>query len=418
MKTSELLSANVLLPAVLRDESDPVMEFEAALEAAARALDLECWVLQRLKYPEREITVHLPIVRDDASVLHVTGYRIQHSRASAPCIGPVTLSPTEHPALLRVAAAEHTLQSALLGLRLGGAAGAIVVDPDQLSERELRHVIKDYVIALHENSGPLRDVLACESNEYIGTWMDEANTHARGQSEPAAIVGKPGAALDGAWAEAICALIKQALNTETLIGVRVALQGFGRCGRVLAEVVRKEGALIIGVADRSGGILGDKGIDVWSLEQHVRQSGVIFGYTRGEPGGNSDVLECDCDVLMLAAAARQVATHNAARIRASVVMELEAGAVTLSGEKGLPASCLVVPHLLAGAARLAIWSHEWQRGLTYSASDPQQAAAAAAALVMHAFERARSFAEEKRLSLRAAALMLSLSRLAATLRLR
>lgn len=399
-------------------DSDPVLEFEAGLEEAARALDLEPWVVQRLKHPEREITLNLPLARDDGSAVNVTAYRIQHNRATGPCIGPVTLSPTAHPALLRVIAAEHTLQSALLGLRLGGAAGAIVADADQLSERELRHVVKDFVTALHENSGPLRDVLACDGNEYVATWMDEANTHARGQSEPAAVVGRPSVPLDDAWAKAISALAREALKVDRLGGVRFALQGFGRHARALAGALHAEGAAVIAIADRSGGILCDRGVDVLALEQHVAKTGVIFGFAEAEAAGNADVLESDCDVLVLAAAPRQVAAHNGARIQARVILEVAPEAVTPAGEAALPGSCVLVPHLVAGATRLAIWSHEWQRGLTYSAPHPQEAEADATARVTHALDRVRRLAADQRLSLRQAALMLALSRLASTLRLR
>lgn len=413
MKSTELLPAEML-----RDEPDPVLEFEAELEEAAHGLDLEPWVVQRLKHPEREITVNLPVVRDDGTAANITGYRVQHSRATGPCMGPITLSPTAHPALLRATAAEYTLQSALLGLRLGGAAGAVVVDPDRLSERELRHLVKDFVAALHENSGPLRDVLACDGNEYLATWMEDANTHTRGQSEPAAVVGKPAAALDEAWARATCALVRETLNSDRLQGVRFALQGFGRHGRALTAALHSQGAIITAIADRSGGIVRGPGIDLHSLEEHVARTGVVFGFAEGDAAGNSEVLESECDVLVLAAAPRQIAANNARRIRAGVILELAHGAVTQSGEAELPKSCVAVPHLLAGATRLAIWSHEWQRGLTYSAPEPQQAEAEATALVTRAFGRARRTAEERRVSLREAALMTALSRLASTLRLR
>jgi glutamate dehydrogenase (NAD(P)+) len=409
MEISELLPPQTL-------DSDPVVEFEADLEQAARAVDLEPWVLQRLKHAEREITLNLPLVRDDGTAVNITGYRIQHSRAHGPSIGPVTLSPTMHPALLRATAAEYTLQSALLGLRLGGAAGAIVVDPDQLSERELRHVVKDYGTVLHENSGPLRDVLACGTNEYIAAWLEEANTHARGQSEPAAVVGKANALLDPPWGHAMCAAIREVLHTDRIGGVRFAIQGFGRDGRALTEAVHAQGGIVVAVADRSGGVIRDDGIDVIALEKHVAKTGVLFGFTQAEAAGNSDVLECDCDVLVLAAAPRQIAGHNGRRIRAQVILELVNAAVTQSGETTLPESCLVVPHLIAGATRLAIWSHEWQRGLTYSAPEPQQAEGEACALVTHALDRARRLAEERQITLRNAALRLALSRLASTLR--
>lgn len=413
MEISQLLPPQTL-------DSDPLLEFEADLEEAARALDLEPWVLQRLKHPEREVTVNLPRVRDDGSAVNVTGYRVQHSRGHGPCIGPVEFSATAQPASLRTTAAELTLQSALLGLRFGGAAGALVVDPEPLTERELRHLVKDYVIALHENTGPLLDVLAADGNEYVAAWMDEANTHARGQCEPAAIAGKPieGGTLDSVCARTISALMLQALPTDSLAGVRIAVQGFGRHGRALAGALHTQGARIVAIADRSGGAVRDTGIDVGSLQDYVQQNGVVFGFPAAEAANNPDVLECECDLLILAAAERQIGGHNAARIRARAILELTQGALTHAGELALPVSCVVVPHLLAAAAQLAVWSHEWQRGLAFAAPDPQAAEAESRTLVLHAFERVRRLSVDRGISLRRAAQMLALSRLASSLRLR
>lgn len=413
MEISQLLPPQTL-------DSDPLLEFEADLEETARSLDLEPWVLQRLKHPEREITVNLPRVRDDGSAVNVTGYRVQHSRGHGPCIGPVAFSPTAQPASLRTTAAEITLQSALLGLRFGGAAGAIVVDPEQLTERELRHLVKDFVIALHENTGPLFDVLAADGNEYVAAWMDEANTHARGQCEPAAIAGKPidGGTLDGVCARSISALIQQALSAKSLEGVRIAVQGFGRQGRALAGALHTQGARIVAIADRSGGIVRDSGIDLGLLQDYVIQNGVVFGFPAAETANNPDVLECDCDLLILAAAERQIGAYNAPRIRARAILELTQGAITHAGELALPGPYVVVPHLLAGAAQLAVWSHEWQRGLSFAAPDPQAAEAESRTLVLHAFDRACRMANDRGISLRRACQMLALSRLATSLRMR
>lgn len=410
--------ANLLPPQTF--DPDPVLEFETALEQAARAIDLEPWVLQRLKHAEREITVNVPLMRDDGTAVNITGYRIQHSRAHGPSMGPVTLSPTAHPASLRTTATGITLQSALLGLRLGGAAAAIVVDPEQFTERELRHLTKDFVVALHENTGPLRDVLACEGNDYVATWMEEANTRARGSSEPAAIVGKPtdGAGLTRAWSGTMRALLQHALGADDLHNARIALQGFGRHGRALAAALYAAGARLVAIADRSGGLQRDSGIDFPALEDYAGQNGVLFGFSAADAASNSEVLESPCDVLILAAAARQVGPHNADRVRARILLELTADAVTQAAEERLPETCAVIPHILAASAQLALWSHEWQRGLSYSAPDPAHAETEATALVLDAFDRARRMSSEREIPLRQASLMLALSRLASTLRMR
>jgi glutamate dehydrogenase (NAD(P)+) len=408
--------ADLLPHEILLGESDPVLDFDSALEQAARALDVEPWVLQRLKHPEREITVNLPLTRDDGSTVNVTGHRVQHSRAQGPSIGPVLLSPKSHLASLRTMAAQITLQSALLGLRLGGAAGAIVIDRERFSERELRHVVKDYVVSLRENTGPLRDALAAD-NEWLATWMADANTVAHGETEPAAVVGK-NPELGRAVSDALVALIEHALAVESVWGLRIAVQGFGRRARSLAGVLHERGACVTAIADRSGAILAEDGIDIAALCSYVDDNGVVFGFAGGDAATNAEMLESPCDVLILAAAERQVGQQNAHGIRARLVVVLTQGAVTPVGEEALPRQCLLLPHLLAGAPELCVWSHEWQRGLSYSEPDPQQAARDAIALTLHAFDRARKTAKECEVTLRQGAMMSAVERLAMNLRKR
>ena len=388
-------AAELLPNEFLRDEADPLLDFEVALEEAARAVDAEPWVIQRLKHPEREITLNLPLVRDDASVVNVTAFRVQHSRANGPSIGPVLLSPTVHVAKLRMMAAEITLQSALLGLRLGGAAGAIVVDPDQYSESELRHLVREYVFALRDNIGPLGDVLVsphlpsagrCKAPEnVIKLWMDEANTRAKGVSEPAAVVGSEEFRM--ATAGATADLIEHSLGNARA-PARVALQGFGTRGKHLARALHEQGARIVAVADRSGGILDENGIEIGALEAHVDEHGVVFGFSGATAVTNADVLESACDALVLAAGERQIGSFNGSKIRARAVVELTQGAVTSDGDC-LPSSCLYVPHLLASAAELAVWDYEWRKGLTYSAFNTSEAEQEARAMVSRVIDTAQ-----------------------------
>jgi len=57
---------------------------------------------------------------------------------------------------------------------------------------------------------------------------------------------------------------------------------------------------------------------------------------------NTDVLEADCDVLILAGGARQVHAQNVARVTAPIVVECASGAVTESAEHELSINGKVV----------------------------------------------------------------------------
>lgn len=388
---------------------DPVLDFEAGLERAARAQDLEPWVLQRIKHPEREITINIPSVHDDGTAINITAYRIQHSRAQGPCIGPVLLSPSAHPARLRNEAATITLQSALLELPLGGGAGAIVCDSATVSETELRRVLDEYVSTLREDTGPLTDVLVPFGPQWLVRGMAESAAHVRGRHEPAAVItGRT----DSAAGAAIVALIHRVLETRNSANLRVVVQGYGNRARTLIAMLHREGARIVAVADRSGGVLRKDGLDVAELGAYVEDHGVVFGFPNAQPGSNADVLECDCDLLVLAAAERQVGSHNAQCIRARTVVELTPNAVIVEPEH-LPSHCTLVPHLLCGTAEIATWFYQWQRSLTYSDVDAHDAARFATERVLSAFDRTQS---NEANSLLDRARFTSVSRLAQTLR--
>jgi glutamate dehydrogenase (NAD(P)+) len=418
-----------LLPPEIMDE-DPLLDSAAQLEQSARTLDLEDWIVQRLKHPEREVTINLPLRRDSGDALTCAGLRVQHYHPRAGCLGPVVLAPDAHLSHLRPLALQMTLQCALFDLPLGGSAGAIVCDPAQLSERELRHLVRDYVAALDVRG----DIFA--PAEFAAAW-----TSASCHLEPTALVGKPAifgglpdpaAALATGWFTLIseawrtqkpAAYSAHALTTghrtpSALDGCRVALQGFGPPAAALASLLHHAGARITALADKSGGLIADRGLDLAAVAAHVTTHAMLYGFDGAEAVRNSEVLESDCDVLVAAAAERQVNCQNAARIRASLLLETIPNAITPAAAPMLASrGVTILPALLGAAPRTLAWFTEWQHGLRYAA--PEQAAAES--LIRHKlaeiFRRVQSSAATNRLSFPDACRLLALEKLAARMRL-
>lgn len=413
-----MIPADLLPPGNI--EEDSLLDSAAQLEQSARALDLEDWIVQRLKHPDREVTINLPLRRDSGDALTCTALRVQHYRPRAGCLGPVVLAPDAHFAQLRPLALQMTLQCALFDLPLGGSAGAIVCDPAQLSERELRHLVRDYVVALDIRG----DIFA--PAEFAAAW-----TAASRHLEPAALVGKPAilgglsdpaAALATGW----FTLISEALRAQTpghqtpsaLNGCRVALQGFGPAAATLANLLHHAGARIIALADKSGGLLAERGLDLAAVSAHLTSHGLLYGFDSAEAVRNSEVLESACDVLVAAAAERQVNCQNAARIRASLLLETMPNAITPAAAPMLASRGItIIPALLGAAPRMLAWFAEWQNALHYAA--PEQAATES--LIRHKlieiFQRAQSSAATHKLSFPDACRLLALEKLAAKLRL-
>jgi glutamate dehydrogenase/leucine dehydrogenase len=423
------MTAHDFLPQVaLEEEFDTYLESTLALEEAAQVLDLEAWIVERLRHPEREIIANLVLVRDNGQALPVTAFRVRHSSARGPGLGGVRLSPHAQLTETRALAMNMTWQCALLGLPFGGAAGALVCDPGKLSERELRCLSKDYIAALRGTIGPGTDVLMEDlgSNPQVLAWMLDAHARAAGRLEPGAVTGKPGVLFglpDHADAAAQGVFDTLAVAAEEsgrkLAGLRIALQGLGQTGSALARLLDDAGARLVAIADISGGVQCDEGIPIPALLEWITSKGVLLGFPEAEPGSNAEVLEAGCDVLVLAAAPRQVTLANAARIRAPLVIEAVEGAITHAAEQILEeGGAIAVPALLAGAGATAAAYLEWSLNLGHEGFLLDGVEENIRLRIEGAYHEAQRAAQRYHANLRRGALLAAVEKVAATLRLR
>lgn len=423
------MNAQELLPGVIvEEEYDPFLEATLQFEEAARELDLEDWIVQRLRHTEREITVNLPLVRDDGRAVSFTGFRVQHNTVRGAAIGGVRLAPEAHLSQGKALAMATTWQCALLDIPFGGSAGAIVCDPQRLSERELSRLVKDYIQALRGLIGPFTDVIMQDvgSNERILAWMLDAHAHAEGHLHPGVVTNKPEALFglpghEQATADGLLLLLEEILEERKgkLAGQRVAIQGFGKLGRSLARLLHQAGARVVAVADISGGLYREDGLDVSALEAHVERTGVLFGYPEAETVCNADVLEARCDVLVPAAVERQLTAVNAEHIQARYVLEGAHGATTRAANKILEArGVTVVPDLLANAGGTAQAYLEWTLNVCYRYLLVGEAEEHLKRRILHAYQTVRATARHHHTNLRHAAHLRAVEQVAAALRLR
>lgn len=424
MDPRELLSPQI----EFEEDSDPLLNTVAEFEETARYLDLEPWLINRLRHPEREVTVTLPLTRDNGEEFAATGLRVQHRPNAGPTIGPVCMSPDSSLHRLRAVAMALTWQMALLELPFGGAAGAIVCDPEQHSERELRALTRAYAHALRHTLGAGADVLSpghgC--NEQTMAWMIsglgvEASLAARPEPRQlASVVGKPEvlwgiANAYAATAQGICSVLRCLLHP--LKGRRVSLQGFDDMGRRLAHLLHGEDMKVTAVADLSGGLFAFRGLNIPALTKHVDHNRVLYGYPQAEAIRNADVLEAECDVLVLAAAPSQVTLVNVDRIRAPLVVVASAGAVTPTAEEALTRrGVIIVPDLIATAGAAIAAASEWKQNMEFPSSFAD-VAAEVEQRVRHVYEHVNGEAQRDRLTLRQAAVRIAVRRVSEQMRL-
>src|SRR6266478_4634433 len=177
----------------LEQELNPVESQTARFDLAAQKLNLDEGLWKVLRYPTREIILHIPVALDNGQLEVFTGFRVQHSIARGPAKGGIRYSPDVTLDEVRALAAWMTWKCAVVNIPFGGAKGGVICDPQLLSDSELERITRRYTAELIENLGPERDVPAPDvnTNDRVMAWiMDTYSMHVR-HTVTAVVTGKP-----------------------------------------------------------------------------------------------------------------------------------------------------------------------------------------------------------------------------------
>ncbi len=412
----------------LEKESNPWESQAARFDLAARKLNLDEGLWKILRYPTRELIVHIPVAMDNGTLEVFTGYRVQHSIARGPSKGGVRYSPDLTLDEVRALASWMTWKCAVVNIPFGGAKGGVVCDPHKLSMGELERITRRYTAELMEFIGPEKDVPAPDvnTNEQIMAWMmDTYSMHMR-QTVTAVVTGKPlnmggsrgrreatGRGLMVACDEA---LKKLGMNRDE---TRVVMQGFGNVGSNAAHLMHEQGYKIIGIAEVDGGLYNKNGIDVDALLEHRRRQGTIHGFAGAEAHDPADLLVTDCDVLIPAATENVITTQNAYKVQARILCEGANGPTTSAADDILTEKkVFVIPDILANAGGVTASYFEWvqdRQGYFWKESVVNEQLEH---IMRSSFEDVVRYAETHSVNNRIAAYMLAIDRVAFTIRQR
>jgi glutamate dehydrogenase (NADP+) len=409
--------------------SDPTMLDQALsrMNEAARHLEIDPDVLEKLKYPRETLKVRLMIRMDDGSRKSFMAWRCRYDDTRGPTKGGIRFHPNCTIEEVETLAFWMTFKCAVMNLPYGGGKGAVQVDPHSLSKAELERLSRAYMQAFARVVGPDRDVPAPDvyTNSMIMGWMADEYSSIVGQSTPAVITGKPialGGSLgrDDATARGGYYLIRH-LQKELGLGAgkRVAIQGFGNAGQHVARMLADDGYRIVAVSDSQGGVRRSDGLDVERLLA-AKQRGASVATLAGTDGIDAlpgdDLVAVDCDLLVPAALEDLIRKDNVDRIRAKVVLELANGPITPEADAALNArGVIVLPDILANAGGVTVSYFEWvqnRQGYYWTAEEIH----ARLKSIMEAEGRAVwDLAARKHLSPRIAAYVHALSRLASAI---
>ncbi len=192
-KEAGMLTAEVTAPISIEQETNPWEAQAARFDLAAKKLNLDPGIWKVLRYPSREIIVHIPVGMDDGTIEVFTGYRVQHSASRGPCKGGIRYSPDVSLDEVRALASWMTWKCAVVNIPFGGAKGGVICDPKTMSQGELERLTRRYTAELIEFIGPEKDVPAPDmnTNEQTMAWiMDTYSMHMR-QTVTSVVTGKP-----------------------------------------------------------------------------------------------------------------------------------------------------------------------------------------------------------------------------------
>ena len=422
----------VMTQALQAVEANPYEMFKTQVRLAGEKLGLSPDLLSIIETPERVLEVSIPVRMDDGHIEVFKGYRVQHSSVRGPCKGGIRYHPAVTVDEVKALAGWMTLKCAVVDIPFGGGKGGIVCDPMKLSEGELERLTRRYTAMILPLIGPNRDIPAPDvnTNAKIMNWFMDTATALRGEPMYAIVTGKD-VAVGGArgrreaTGRGVMIITQEVLARlgKKLEGITVAVQGFGNVGSVAALLLHEAGAKVVGVADISGGLYNPNGLNIPELMEYVARSPkrLIAGYTAPgvSPIPADEVLTLDVDVLIPAALEGQITERNAKRIKAKVIVEGANGPTTPEADVILEErGRVVVPDILANAGGVVVSYFEWVQNLQYFYWDEAETNARLAQIMRRAFQDVWTMAQEKKVSLRIAAQMLALSRVAEAIRLR
>lgn len=314
--------------------------------------------------PERIIEVNIPVKMDSGEIRNFVGYRAQHNAARGPYKWGIRYHQDVTKDEVKALSTWMSIKCATLDLPLGGGKWGIIVNPKELSERELEQLSRCWVQKLYKYIGPLDDVPAPDvnTNGKIMSWMVDEYSRLVGHWTPGTFTGKPlsiGGSLgrDTATAQGWLYVLEAYLTAkkDTLQGKKIVIQWAGNAGLNMIELIDRTGAILIGTSDSHGGIYDESGLDIAQIVELKKNKKSLTEYKWGKQISNSELLELACDILIPAALENQITGDNAKNVKAHLIMELANGPITPEADVALFARNIpVIPDILANAGGVTV----------------------------------------------------------------
>ncbi|MCH2448891.1 MAG: Glu/Leu/Phe/Val dehydrogenase [Gracilimonas sp.] len=396
---------------------------------AAEILDLDEGVFKYLSSPEKVVMVSIPVTMDDGRIEVFDGYRVIHNSILGPSKGGIRYSDDVTIDEVKALAAWMTWKCAVVNVPFGGAKGGVRVNPKLLSQSELERLTRRYTANMLDVFGPDRDIPAPDmnTNEQTMAWIMDTYSMKQKKTETAVVTGKP-IILGGskgrkeATGRGVVTTILAALGKLRISpsNTSVVVQGFGNVGSVSAHLMYEQGAKVIAISDISGGYYNKEGIDIPEAIHYTQtHDNTLEGFEGAEKISNNELLELECDVLIPAAKEDQINKDNAPKINAKIIAEGANGPVTANADKILEEKgIMVIPDILANAGGVTVSYFEWVQDRHGYFWTEERVNRRLNRMMRESFDNLFMVSEKYSITLRQAAYVYAIDRVATTLKLR
>ena len=357
---------------------NPFENAMAQLEKTAKIKNFNEDFLLKLRQPDRDIRISIPVKMDNGSLRVFEGYRVEYNNALGPYKGGIRYHKDTEINEVKALAFWMTLKCAVAGIPMGGGKGGITVDPKELSKTELERLSRGWVRKLADVLGPRKDVPAPDVNTTpeIMAWMADEYEKITGDQTRATFTGKP---IDGRLPAGRQGSEGRGIATgmggffvfnsfQSKIGLpekcEVAVQGFGNVGENAARIFSQKGHRIVAVSDSKGGIYDKNGLDIEKVYKYKKENGTLANFPGSANLTNEELLEIKCDLLIPAAFENVINENNVEKIKARAILELANGPVTPEADEILFSKKIpVIPDVLANSGGVTVSYFEWDQNL-------------------------------------------------------
>lgn len=301
--------------------------------------------------PEKIVRVYDPAIG-------MEGILVIDNTARGPGKGGMRIKPGITPLEVFNLARTMTWKCAMADLPFGGAKGGIAADPYVIDKIKY---MKSFARAISVFC-PNQWVSAPDMNvgeKEIEAFVEEIGDLKAATGKPERLGGIPhelgttGFGI-GVSIETALEVLSQVIPIKgSIMGLRVAIQGFGNVGSELAKYLANKGAKVVAVSDYWGAVHDPKGLDCQRILKHAYatdEAHSIKSCKSGTPINRDDLIFVDCDVLVPAAVSNVITAENAGKIRTKLIVEAANNPTTSQAEEILfKRGVLVIPDMLVNA---------------------------------------------------------------------